>query len=79
MIGTPSIRIRLAAMVIACNPDEQNRLIVAPAVVTGSPARIAACRAMFEPVAPSCRAQPITTSSTSAGSMPARSTAWRMT
>jgi hypothetical protein len=43
--------------------------------LTGSPARIALCRAMLTPVAPSGLAQPISTSSTSAGSTPARATA----
>src|SRR6185436_5145622 len=49
-------------------------------VVMGRPARSAICRAMLLPVAPSGVAQPISTSSTSAPSMPARSiaalTAW---
>ena len=48
---------------------------MAPLTVTGSPARSAIWRAMLAPVAPSGLAQPISTSSTSAGSMPARSTA----
>src|SRR3989475_229535 len=79
MIGTLSTITRCAAIAIACRPDEQKRLTVVPAVVTGSPARSAAWRAMFWPVAPSGSAQPITTSSTSPGSIPARFTAWAMT
>ena len=49
--------------------------IVVPAAVTGIPARISALRAMFMPVVPCGMAQPITTSSTSPTSMPARDTA----
>src|SRR5580765_2048126 len=48
-----------------------------PAVVTGHPARMAICRAMLRPVAPSGFAQPMMTSSTSPGSRCARSMAWR--
>jgi hypothetical protein len=62
-------------MAMVCRPEEQKRLTVTPAAVTGRPARSAICRAMLEPVAPSGVAQPMMTSSTSAGSMPARSTA----
>jgi hypothetical protein len=67
-------------MAIVCRPLEQKRLTVMPLVVTGRPARSTICRAMLPPVAPSGVAQPISTSSISAGSMPARSiaalTAW---
>jgi hypothetical protein len=49
------------------------------AAVTGKPARIAPLRAMFVPVVPCCMAQPMTTSSTSAGWIPARLTASPMT
>ena len=66
-----------AASAIACRPEEQKRLTVWPAAVTGRPARMAHWRAMLPPVAPSGLAQPIITSSTSPGSMPARLTAWR--
>ena len=66
---------RCAAIAIACRPDEQKRLTVMPDTDTGRPARIAAMRPMFLPVAPSGIAQPITTSSISAGSIAARSTA----
>src|SRR2546422_6890627 len=44
MIGTRSTIPRWAAMAIACRPEEQKRLTVTPAVVTGSPARSADCR-----------------------------------
>ena len=68
-----------AASAIACRPEEQKRLTVWAAAVTGRPARIAHWRAMLPPVAPSGLAQPIVTSSTSPGSMPARLTAWATT
>src|SRR5437588_2054979 len=64
--------IRCDAMAIVCRPDEQNRFTVIPEVVTGQPARSAICRAMLRPVAPSGFAQPMITSSISAGSRPAR-------
>jgi hypothetical protein len=79
MIGTRSTMTRWAAIAMACMPDEQKRFTVTPPVVTGRPARSAAWRAMFWPVAPSGRAQPRITSSTSAGSTPARSTALAIT
>ena len=79
MIGTLSTITRWAAIAMACSPDEQKRFTVVPAVVTGRPARNAAWRAMFWPVAPSGRAQPMTTSSTSPGSRRARLTASAMT
>jgi hypothetical protein len=79
MIGTRSTITRCAASAMACMPDEQKRLTVMPAVVTGRPARSAAWRAMFCPAAPSGSAQPMTTSSTSPGSSPARLTACAMT
>src|SRR5262245_20863137 len=43
-----------------------------PEVVTGHPARNAICRAMLKPVAPSGFRHPMMTSSTEAGSSPAR-------
>src|SRR5256885_10329871 len=70
---------RCAAMAMVWSPDEQKRLTVIPAVVTGQPARMAICRAMLRPVAPSGFAQPTMTSSISAGSTCARSIAWRRT
>ena len=76
--GTRSTTTRWAAITIACMPEEQKRFTVVPAVVTGSPARIADWRAMLWPVAPSGIAQPRITSSTSPGSSRARSTACRI-
>ena len=75
MIGAPSTMMCCAAIAMVCIPEEQNRLTVVPDVVTGNPARSAICRAMLLPVAPSGMAVPMMTSSTSAGSIPARSTA----
>src|SRR4051812_46188082 len=75
--GTRSTITRCAAIAMVCRPEEQKRLTVTAAVVAGQPARIAIWRAMFWPVAPSGNAQPIITSSTSAGATPARSIAWR--
>src|SRR5258707_574564 len=69
------VMMRCAANAMVCRPDEQKRLTVTPGTVTGRPARIADRRAIFCPVARSGMAQPITTSSTSPGSTPARSTA----
>src|SRR5580765_3478755 len=66
---------RWAAVAMVCRPEEQKRLMVMPEVVTGRPARSAFWRAMLAPVAPSGLAQPMITSSTEAGSMPARCTA----
>jgi len=58
-----------------CNPELQKRLMLKPAVDTGNPARSAIARAMLPPVVPSPKVEPMITSSTSAGSMPARATA----
>src|SRR5712675_2239209 len=69
------VMMRCAANAMVCRPDEQKRLTVTPGTVIGRPARIADRRAIFCPVARSGMAQPITTSSTSPGSTPARSTA----
>jgi hypothetical protein len=74
MSDSPAIT-RCAAIAIVCRPLEQKRLTVMPLVVIGRPARNAIWRAMLLPVAPSGVAQPMMTSSTSAASMPARSTA----
>src|SRR5512140_1077725 len=73
--GTLSTMMRCAAIAIACRPDEQKRLMDTPVVVTGKPARSAATRATLPPVVPSSAAAPRITSSTSAGSTPARLTA----
>src|SRR5919109_5304691 len=53
---------------MALRPEEQKRLIVSPATLTGRPARIAATRAMLCPWAPCGWPQPRMTSSTSLGS-----------
>src|SRR5438093_10501319 len=55
-------------MAIALRPDEQNRLIVSPATLTGRPARMDATRARLCPCAPCGWPQPRMTSSTSLGS-----------
>ena len=57
--GTPSCVMLRAASAIACRPEEQKRLTVWPAAVTGRPARMAHWRAMLPPVAPSGLAQPM--------------------
>ena len=75
MTGTLSTAMWCAAMAMACRPDEQKRLMVAPPTVTGRPARMAPMRATSLPVEPSGRAQPISTSSISLGSILERSTA----
>src|SRR5580765_4540888 len=74
MPGSPAST-RCAAMAMVCRPEEQKRLTVTPETVTGRPARVAIWRAMLPPVAPSGVAQPMITSSTSAGASFARSTA----
>src|SRR5439155_625872 len=63
-----------AAAVIAARPDEQRRLKVRPATETGKPARRDAIRATFRLSSPAWFAQPRYTSSTRAGSTPARRT-----
>src|SRR5262249_51023614 len=68
--SAPPARIRSALSAIACNPEEQNRLIVIADVSTGSPARSAAIRATFIPCSPSGIAQPRITSSISFASSP---------
>ena len=69
--GMPSTMMACAAMAMACSPEEQKRLIVVPLVVTGHPPARAEFRAMFMPVSPSGMPQPMNTSSTAAGSIPA--------
>src|SRR5919106_3980841 len=66
--STPSLMMWLAASAMAFRPEEQKRLIVSPATLTGSPARIAATRAMLWPCAPCGWPQPRMTSSTSLAS-----------
>ena len=75
MTSAPSVMTRCAARAIDCNPELQNRLMLKPAVVIGRPARSAIWRAMLPPVVPSPKVDPMITSSTSAGSIPARATA----
>src|SRR2546426_582463 len=53
---------------MAWRPEEQKRFSVSPATDTGSPARIAATRAMLWPCEPCGWPQPMITSSTSFGS-----------
>ncbi|MNQ97849.1 hypothetical protein D3C85_1135140 [compost metagenome] len=62
----------LAAMAIACRPDEQNRLRVMPLVPTPSCDSTATLRPMLKPCAPSLDPAPTMQSSTLAGSMPLR-------
>src|SRR3990167_7308151 len=70
-----SITTCLAAVAMLIRPLEHCRSMVMPGTVTGRPARSAASRATLPPVEPCWTAQPISTSSTSAPSIPARSTA----
>ena len=71
-------RISAAASMMAFSPEPQTRLIVVALVVTGSPARSAACRAGAWPT-PAWRTWPIRTSSIGVPSgRRARSTAARM-
>src|SRR5439155_20945394 len=67
----------LAAVAMVIRPEEHWRSIDIPATVTGSPARSAAVRPMVV-CTPCIRAQPMITSSTSAGSTFARSIAARI-
>ena len=64
---------------MVCRPDEHLRSSVKPGTLAGAPAAKADWRAMLLPVAPSGVAQPISTSSTSARSRPARAAAARIT
>src|SRR5215218_1440308 len=74
----PSCITCLAAVAMAIRPEEHCRSSDMPGTLCGSPARRAHCRAVLEPWLPCCSAAPMTTSSTSAGSRPARPTAWAM-
>src|SRR5690348_5690972 len=58
---------RSAAMAMACNPEEQKRLMVMAEASTGRPARREAMRATFMPCSASGMAQPRMTSSISLG------------
>src|SRR5712691_6138371 len=66
-----------AAKFTACWPEPQNRFTVVPGTSIGKPAISAAARAIFMPCSPVCVTQPATTSSTCAGSTPARLTTSR--
>ena len=65
--------ISAAPKLTACWADPHCRSIVAAAVSIGRPACSQALRAMFHDCSPICCTQPAITSSTSAGSIPARS------
>src|SRR5436309_3265041 len=64
----------MAAKLAACWPEPHIRSSVVPQTSSGKPALSAALRAMFMPCSPTWSTQPITTSSTSAGSILTRST-----
>src|SRR5215813_5204234 len=63
--SAPPMTIWWAAMAMAWSPDEQKRLTVVPATLTGRPARRSATRATLLPWAPLGWAQPMITSSIS--------------
>src|SRR5438876_1116234 len=63
--SAPPPRIRSAASAIACNPEEQKRLMVIAEHSTGNPARSDAILATFIPCSASGMAQPRMTSSIS--------------
>src|SRR6266581_6699721 len=75
---SPALIARAAALT-AARPEEQSRLNVTPATETGRPASSAAIRATLRLSSPAWFAQPRYTSSTSAGSTPARRTTSRTT
>jgi len=77
-IGMSSSTICFAAVAIAIRPEEHCRSIDMPATLTGRPPASAHCRAVLVPWLPCCIAAPMTTSSTSSGSTPARRTASAM-
>ena len=68
MMSEQPLAIWLAAMAMEFRPEEQARLMVVPAVVTGSFERITARRAILPPCSPIWLAAPTITSSISAGS-----------
>ena len=67
MTSASPVRMRSAAIDTAFRPDEQNRLIVMPATLVGSPASSTPMRATFIPCSSSGIAQPTITSSTRFG------------
>src|SRR4051812_21805084 len=70
MVDAMPLITRSAAYAIACSREAQNRLTVTADALTGTPARRLAMRATFSPCPASGIAQPMMTSSTSAGSTP---------
>ena len=64
----------IAAKLAACWPEPHMRSSVVPQTSSGNPAISAALRAMLNPCSPTWSTQPITTSSTSLGSILTRST-----
>ena len=72
MSAAPALTMWLA-MVMALIPDAHSRLTVMPGTVSGKPASSQAIRATLRFSSPAPLALPRMTSSTSAGSMPARS------
>ena len=65
--------IRAAAKLTACWPDPHWRSSVVAGVSTGNPASSQALRPMLNACSPNCCTQPVTTSPTSAASIPERS------
>ncbi|MNL55650.1 hypothetical protein D3C87_1790790 [compost metagenome] len=76
--GMPSTMICLAAVAMAIRPEAHWRSRVCPLTDNGRPEARAAMRARFRPAVPLVRAAPITRSSISPASIPARSTAARI-
>ena len=68
-----------AAKWTACWEDPHCRSTVVPGTDSGHPAERTAVRAMSKVCSPTCDTQPQTTSSTTTGSMPVRSTSARRT
>ncbi len=62
-----------AAKFTACWAEPHWRSIVVAGVSIGRPASSQALRPMLKPCSPNCWTQPVTTSSTSDGGIPARS------
>ena len=73
-VSMPSTMICLAAAETAMSPDEHWRSMDWPETLTGRPAAMATWRPTLNPCVPCWRAEPTMTSSTSAGSIPARET-----
>src|SRR6202041_489162 len=75
-ICMPSTTISLAAVAMAVKPEAHCLSTLIAAIDVGKPARMALCRAIFDPLEPCCKAHPMMTSSISAGPISARPTAW---